>query len=233
MTCSGSRLVFAVVVLALTACASGAGEVQGVWRYASFTIDGTTEQVEAGVNATRVPWAVVDDEAVSGHAGCNEYGGPYELTGTALTSEVFKNAAWCGPEEGSLMDAELAFEAVVWQDSPVQVSFEGDRMVWSNGPDRLEFVPIESPPTTEPFEPEPQTSVGRLNCSPGFVAETRVPDTGQDPLEIAREADASVVEVEPGQPLWHAGLDANGEVVVELALGDMPGADYQVWTCED
>lgn len=46
-------------------------------------------------------------------------------------------------------------------------------------------------------------------------------------------ADPRAVEVVPGQPLWHSGVDADGEVIVELALGDMPGADYQVWTCAD
>ncbi len=75
------------------------------------------------------------------------------------------------------------------------------------------------------------SEVGKLDCSPSVVEETRVPYEGQDLLDLARDADPSVVEVEEWQPLRYSGLDADGQVIVELALGDMAGADYQVWTC--
>lgn len=71
-----------------------------------------------------------------------------------------------------------------------------------------------------------------LECSPGTVLEQRVPDTGQDPLDVARSVAPDVVEVKPIQPLWWWGLNQNGTVIVTLALGDSDGADYQVWTCD-
>lgn len=222
------------LALLVTTCISvdfSSSDIEGVWRYDAFTVDGTTAPVMAGVNATQAPWAEIDEGAITGSAGCNEYAGTYEMAGEVLRSEIVVNAAWCGPEDGSLMEAELAFTRVVWADSPVVVAIEGGRMTWTSGEGRLVFVAVETPPTTTRPEPEPLSRIGRLDCSPGIAVETRVPDEGQTPLEIARAADPSVVSVEPGEPLWHSGLDAAGDVVVELALGDLPGADYQVWTC--
>ncbi len=85
----------------------------------------------------------------------------------------------------------------------------------------------DTPPASEP-----DSSLGRLECSPGVVVEERVLDTGQDPLEIARGFAPDVVEVESDQPLWWWGLNAGGAVIVAVARGDAPGADYQVWTCD-
>ena len=213
---------------------SGPTTVEGIWVYESYTLgDGITHRVEAGVNAVRVPWMEVGVEEIIGNAGCNEFSGPYRLLDDRLTAaHMPKNAAWCGPEDGSLMTAELAWEAVLFQLAPVAVDIADGRMTLTHGDESLQFLAAASTPTTEPHVPEPQSQVGRLDCSPGFVREMRVPDEGQPPLDIAREADERVVSVEPGQPLWHSGIDASGEVIVELALGDMTGADYQVWTCE-
>jgi hypothetical protein len=40
-----------------------------------------------------------------------------------------------------------------------------------------------------------------------------------------------VVRVEPGDPLLWWGYDAQDNVVVGVALGDIANADYQVFTC--
>ncbi len=88
------------------------------------------------------------------------------------------------------------------------------------------FPPSDIPPEDD------DSSLGRLECSPEAVVEERVPDTGQDPLEIAQASAPDVVEVQPGQPLWWWGLNQDGTVIVALALGDATGADYQVWTCD-
>ncbi len=88
----------------------------------------------------------------------------------------------------------------------------------------------DAPPTTAPENDD--SSLGRLDCAPGVVVEERVPDTGQDPFDLAQAAVPAVVEVEPGQPLWWWGLDEEGAVIVGLALGDATGADYQIWTCD-
>lgn len=73
---------------------------------------------------------------------------------------------------------------------------------------------------------------GRLDCSPGSLLESREPDAGQPVDDIARAASQRVVRVEPGQPLQWWGIDENDRVVVGITLGDAPGADYQVFTCD-
>ncbi|MGF1617164.1 MAG: META domain-containing protein [Acidimicrobiia bacterium] len=205
----------------------------GVWQLDRYILGGQRHNVVAGVNAVSEPWVIIDAESMTGHAGCNAFAGRYQYLDDAITSDPVKNAAWCGPDDGTLMEAELAFEAMVWQEGSVTVSFDGNRMIWSNGGNALEWVSIASPPTTQFVAPPPINEVGRLDCSPGVVAETRVPDEGQEVLDIAQEADPNVVEVEHGEPLRYSGLNADGQVIVEIALGDMSGADYQVWACSN
>lgn len=207
--------------------------VEGTWQVTSFTLEGEQQAVQSGVNTVAIPWVTIRDGEVEGVAGCNGFGGPLTFTdGSASMMDVVMEAAFCGPEDGSLMQTDFAFEAVMWSED-LSVEVGGGEMVWSNGSDSITFTAVNAPPTTVPFEPPPQTSVGRLDCSPGFVEETTVADEGQDPLEIAQAANPNVVAIEAGEPLSFSGVDANGEVVVELALGDSPGADYQVWTCAD
>jgi hypothetical protein len=206
----------------------------GTWQVTSFTIDGEDQVVQPGVNTVVIPWVTISDGEVEGAAGCNGFGGPITFTddGSASMTDVAMEAAFCGPDDGTLMQAEFAFGAVMWSDN-LSIEVDGDEMVWSNGSDSIVFASVNTPPTTVPIVPPPQTSVGRLDCSPGFVEETRVADEGQDPLDIAQAANPNTVAVEAGGPLRYSGVDANGEVVVELALGDSANADYQVWTCAD
>ena len=232
---AGAAAVVTVIVVGLVGLIGSEGEpagtMIGVWQFDRYTVDGQSQDIVADVNAVREPWVTITADSMTGFAGCNAFAGPYQFENGEFTSDLVKDAAWCGPDDGSLMDVELAFEAVVWHEGSVEVGFSGDRMTWSNGDANLEFVSVESPPTTKPFQPPPMSEIGQLDCSPSVVEETRVPDEGQEVLDIARDADPSVVEVEEWQPLRYSGLDADGQVIVELALGDMAGADYQVWTC--
>lgn len=134
------------------------------------------------------------------------------------------------PFEGLCAGVGIALDSQVELASPL-----GERSLLDGGPIPPRVVGFEAsdgppPPTTVPELDN--STLDRLDCSPGIVVEERVPDAGQDPLDIAREAEPAVVEVEPGQPLWWWGLNEGGTVVVGLALGDMNGADYQVWTCD-
>ena len=83
-----------------------------------------------------------------------------------------------------------------------------------------------------PTEAPPLNKVGRLDCDDRLVQEVRVPNTGQAPEDLAVEANPQVTKVEPDGPLWWVGLDGGGWVVVTIALGDAPDADWQIWTCE-
>lgn len=229
--------VLTVIVVGLVALIGSEGEpagtIIGVWQFDGYTVEGQSQDVVADVNAAGEPWVTITAESMTGFAGCNAFTGPYQYENGKFTSDLIKDAAWCGPDDGTLMDAELAFEALVWHEGSVEVSFDGDRMAWSNDNVTLEFVSVESPPTTELVEPPPMSEIGQLDCSPAVVEEARVPDEGQEVLHIARDADSNVVEVEEWEPLRYSGLNAEGRVIVELALGDMVGAGYQVWTCSN
>lgn len=227
--------------LITVACSSAvsASDIEGIWEVQSFRWAGSTQDVAPGVNVVHTPWVSIEDDTVEGEAGCNGLGGSFSVTdsGALLMEDVFMELAFCLPsdttaDEDAVMQADFAFQAVMW-DGEVAVSVSGEEMVWTSGDDSITFKSVSAPPTTEPFVPPRFTEIGRLDCAPNYVEETRVPDTGQGPLEIAQGADPDVVTVEPGEPLWHSGLDAEGNVIVELALGDADGADYQVWTCEN
>lgn len=121
-------------------------------------------------------------------------------------------------------------------DSQVELaSALGERSLLDGGPIPprvVDFEASDGPPLPTTVPEVDNSSLDRLECSPGVVVEERVPDSGQDPLDVARDAESAVVEVEQKRPLWWWGLNEGGTVIVGLALGDMDGADYQVWTCD-
>lgn len=134
------------------------------------------------------------------------------------------------PFEGLCAGVGIMLDSQVELSSPL-----GDRSLLDGGtipPRVVDFVASDGPPPPTTVPEVDNSSLGRLDCSPGVVVEQRVPHSGQDPVEIARATAPAVVEMESGQPLWWWGLNENGTVVVGLALGDADGADNQVWTCD-
>lgn len=121
-------------------------------------------------------------------------------------------------------------------DSDVELSSPlGDRLLLDGGtipPTVVDFEASAGTPPPSNLDKGDKSSIGRLDCSPGVVIEAQVPDSGQDPLEVARHVAPAVVHVEAEQPLWWWGLDEGGTVILGMALGDVDGADYQVWTCD-
>ncbi len=77
----------------------------------------------------------------------------------------------------------------------------------------------------------PNTNDRPLDCDDRPIEENRFPDEGQDVLELAKQANPQVIEVRPLQPLFWGGFDGGGRIVVELALGDVENADWQIFTC--
>ncbi|MGA9594539.1 MAG: META domain-containing protein [Acidimicrobiia bacterium] len=154
---------------------------------------------------------------------CNSGSVPYEVDGTSIEFDLDHFATSleaCSTDQADMFEASLPrVETVTMSDDEQHLEFEGDGV-------SMQFV--SSTASSGPL----RYMLGRLVCSPGVVVEERVPDTGQDQLEVARAAARDVVEVESDSPLWWWGLDQNGTVIVALALGDADGADYQVWTCE-
>jgi hypothetical protein len=175
---------------------------------------------------------------MAGDAGCNGFSGnePLHLDGNVLTpGEVVFEAALCVESDGSegdLMESDDAFSGLLWSQDPIVVELDGETMTWSSNEITLVFRRSDGPPPTTTLPPPVYESIGRLDCSPGIVVETRVPDTGQEPVEIAQTVAPDTVDVFAGKPLWWWGVNENDAVIVGLALGDMVGADYQVWTCD-
>ena len=77
----------------------------------------------------------------------------------------------------------------------------------------------------------PSSLIGRLDCDDRPVNEAVFPDTGQDPEDLAMEANPQTVRVESDGPLQWSGINGGGWVVVALFLGDADDADWQVFTC--
>jgi heat shock protein HslJ len=212
-------------------------DIQGYWVLETFTTGGASHVVDPGVNTSSTPWMEITD-VIEGDAGCNGFRGddPLHVDGNVLTpGEVVFEAMLCVESEESepdLMQSDNAFSGLLWSEDPILVELDGDTMTWSSNDITLVFTRSDGPPPTTTLPPPVYESIGRLDCSPGIVVETRVPDTGQEPLEIAQEAAPDTVDVFPGKPLWWWGVNENDAVIVGLALGDMAGADYQVWTCD-
>ena len=223
----------------LSACgaddASGGGEsIVGIWALESFELDGRVVDVEVGVNAAQVPWMEVDEE-LQGNAGCNSFGGPYLFTdGVLVPFEILMTAAACLSDDPAVdvMATEDAFRQMLWdRTSGIEVRLQENHMEWVEGDNRLHFVSIPEPPSSPPRTPP--SSLGRLDCAPGTIAEEVTPAAGNDPEELVRAASTGVVNVETDPPSFWWGLDADGVVVAGLALGDVEPPVYHVYACSD
>jgi len=239
-------LLLGLTLLAACSPATGAAtkepdlelsDIQGYWVLETFTTDGTTHAVHRGVNTPATPWMEITD-VIIGDAGCNGFGGnePLRLDGNVLVpGEVVFEAALClesDDAENDPMESDNAFTGLLWSEAPINVELDGDTMTLSSNGITLVFTRSVGRPSTTTLPPPVYDSLGRLDCGAGIVVEKRVADTGQDPLEIAQAASPDTVGVFPGKPLWWWGVNQNDAVIVGLALGDMVGADYQVWTCD-
>ena len=213
-------------------------ELDGVWHLEWVETNGEREVPVLGQNTQSQPWVSFEDR-INGNAGCNDFGSSeaysYDYSaGVLVPGIVFQNAAGCHSEEGfDLHRMEEVLMAMLGDNSDgLEVSVDEDTMIWFSETTRLGFSRHEAPPERPFSEPPPISELGRLNCGDGVIVEDRIPDVGQEPLEVAQDAAPDVVGVIEGRPLWHWGLNQNNTVIVGLALGDADGADYQVWTCD-
>jgi heat shock protein HslJ len=233
-----SRLVLllALAIALATGCSSSDESIEGLWVLESFEVDGVETQVERGVNTVSTPWIEIGDQ-LTGDFGCNDFhqwDEAYTFAGGVLTpGEVISTAAGCDvPERPHAMDTENAFSGILRHEPPgIGVEFIDDQMIWFAGDIRLTFTAVEELPVYPTSPSPPPTSFGRLNCSPRPVVEERQDDTGQDPEELVRQAESSVVRVIYFHPNFWWGYDENGHVVAGAALSDYLPAFYQIWTC--
>lgn len=92
-------------------------------------------------------------------------------------------------------------------------------------------VPAECVTWERPEPAAPSNRIGRLDCDDRGVTEVVIPDEGQEPEDLAFEADPQTVGVQSDGPLRWSGLDGGGRVVVALFLGDADDANWQIFTC--
>ena len=110
---------------------------------AEYKYDGVRWNVEVGINTATAPNVVLENGAAHGNGGCNDFKGTYTHdTGSdlVLTFEFLWTDAFCGPEDGSLMGAEMAIGSVVWIGAET-VNVADERMTWTSSDDvALVFV---------------------------------------------------------------------------------------------
>jgi heat shock protein HslJ len=93
------------LLLATSGCGGGADEGDGT------ALEGTEWTLVAGVEGPpdAVPTVTFEDGRVSGSAGCNWYGGDYELEGDAIAiSEIAVSAMGCPDQEMETEEFYLA-----------------------------------------------------------------------------------------------------------------------------
>ncbi len=238
------RQISIVLLLALIGCSEPVSkpservDVEGTWILTSFTEGGVEQRVEVGFNTRAIPWMEITATAITGDGGCNGFGTGdrgYTIEGTELrVGETFFQMAGCMSDDPAVdvMAAEEALRAALWAGKPIEVDVAEEEMEWRAPGVTLTFSGVDEPPPTTTVTSPPYSRIERLDCSPGFVIEDRIPDAGQEPLALLRSVAPGVVRVESGRPLWSWGLDADGVVIAGAALGDMDNADYQVWSCD-
>lgn len=196
-----------------------AGALAGCGDGETSTVAGRAEQLDSGTDAPveDAVTLVVDDDLCRNEGSIDHDGVVWALVDAMPT-------AWrtLGRVEGN----------IVISDQPELATFiadDGTELGVTSGDRTAECVGW----VDDDEEPGPLVELDRLSCAPSIVEEMRVADTGQTPAEVMAEVLDDVASVEAGRPLWWWGLDASGEVVVGIALGDALGADYQVWSCAD
>ncbi len=163
---------------------------------------------------------VFPDVTFSADAGCRN-AGRVEIDGTRWATNENAPTEWQGREIPGRLEVDGS-EAVF-------VSADGFRISMTTGGVQASCSMWSVP--DEADSPGLSQGFGRLSCETGTLIDERQPDIGQDPETIARSASLDVVRVEAGDPLLWWGYDAQDNVVVGVALGDIANADYQVFTC--
>lgn len=237
----------ALVVLLLAGCSASAADdpsLEGVWLLESFSEDGEHHQVQVDVNAPEQPWVEILETKMAGNAGCNGFGSTGKDSyiyqdGILVPGETAFNASLCMSEDGNdLMKVENLLTDVLWRyPEGIEVETIDDQMIWRAGNIELFFRSTPAPPVRPP--PPSPTSIGRLDCSPGVVAEERIANDVLSTEQILLDSVPEVVRTEedpefsppaPADWFWW-GYDENDTLIAFIARGDVEPPEYQVFTC--
>lgn len=132
-------VVIYIIAMLLTAC-GGTGAADQ-----SASLEGTSWKLEY-FNKNRPvaghePTISFEDGQVSGTAGCNSYGGGYEVDGEKISfGAMFMTEMWC--EGDGLMDQESTYLALLGQAESYQV-VDGVLTIYAGPQQTLGFVPAE------------------------------------------------------------------------------------------
>ncbi len=238
-----SRYWLAAACLLATACSPRAvnnDDVAGIWILESFSVNGSFQDVEVGVNTAGQPWVEFGD-TIEGEAGCNRFGAQSIewLNGRLIASEVSSTLVYCGLDGDQLMQAEFALKGALTDPAGTRVEIDGDRMIWRLGDIELFFRSSPTPPV-RPTSPPPQ-SAGKLDCSPGHVVEESIDDSTRETEQILREEVPNVIRTEEDREFTdHApegwfwlGYDIDDTLIAFIARGDVEPPKYQLFTCAD
>ncbi len=132
-------LFFVILALGLAACNPGgttggeAPDLSGEWTLTAINgaapLEGSTTTLIFNV----------DEAQMGGQAGCNQYGGSYELEGDQITfSEIFRTEMYCETPAG-LMDQEDVFLEAFQRVSAVRQSGNTLELLGADGAVLLAF----------------------------------------------------------------------------------------------
>ena len=238
-----SRYWLTAALLLLTACSPAAvnnDDAQGIWILQSFSVDGSFQNVEVGVNTASQPW-VEFGETVEGEAGCNRFGAQSIewANGRLIATDVSQTLVYCGLEGDQLMQAEFALTGALTDFGGTRVDVDGDTMTWQAGGIELTYRSSPTPPVP-PTNPPPQ-SMGKLDCSPGYIDRVAIDDAIRDTEQILRdevpdvvrtEEDRDFVDAAPEGWFW-LGYDIDDNLIAFIARGDVEPPKYELHTCAD
>ncbi|VAW07696.1 hypothetical protein MNBD_ACTINO01-2360 [hydrothermal vent metagenome] len=182
--------------------------LQGIWVLSTYTFEGATQLIDEATLAVQgqIPaWIEFTGDGVLGYTGCNRIertSRPVFEGDRLVFGEIIVQAGGCMGEtsEPALLDA-------LWSGSDgVELTLTGTTMTWSTDTVVLTFTRREQRPTAVPGTWD--SSIGRLDCSPGVYLTRMIPVTGQPPDDLlnALMAVPGVTTVWEGDLFWW-GLD--------------------------
>ena len=160
-------VVISIFAIMLSACAgsspTGQPDLEGTaWMLAAFNQNRPIEGTQLTIT--------FEDGQVSGNAGCNSYGGSYQVKGDAISFDaLYMTEMGCMEPEG-VMDQELTylellgatrrFELVggvlkIFADSEQTMTFQSHGITDAATPIQVQPSPTPSTPTAEVLEPTP------------------------------------------------------------------------------
>jgi heat shock protein HslJ len=192
--------VFIAIAFVLVACSgSGANDLRGTeWELASMSGSGLLPGTSITIEFT--------DEEVSGSAGCNHYGGSYQISGSSLTfSDVFWTEMAC-PEPQGILEQEGEYLAALNDADSYQLASDQLVILDEAGGQLLVFVVSSGGSQSETPPEPPNASVTVVNQNTPPTSEPKPSPTSEpEPTptqEVVMEAPSPAATLPDGFILY-------------------------------